>query len=67
MRVIPAMLPPPPPAGAGQGVEAWIIVVSVIAAVIVIAVVAGLLWGVRQLHCTHHHYTTKSKHNPFLI
>ena len=46
MRVIPAMLPPPA-AGPGQTVEAWIIIVAIIAAVIVIAVVAGLLWGVR--------------------
>lgn len=43
--------PPPgtPPTGGGGGVEPWIIIVSVVAAVLFIAVLAGLLWGVRHL------------------
>ena len=53
MRAIPPV-PTQPPSGSpptttGGGVEPWIIIVSIIAAVLFIAVLAGLLWGVRHL------------------
>ena len=59
MRAIPPLPVPtqppsgPPPTTTGGGVEPWIIIVSVIAAVLFIAVLAGLLWGVRHLTYSH--------------
>ena len=59
MRAIPPLPVPtqppsgPPPTTTGGGVEPWIIIVSVIAAVLFIAVLAGLLWGVRHLTYNH--------------
>ena len=53
---LPVPTQPPsdsPPTTTGGGVEPWIIIVSIIAAVLFIAVLAGLLWGVRHITLPH--------------